>query len=607
MTNTLKGKISLIYGSLLILTALVGFAGFYNLYRLEKAVDSLMTDNYKSINASARMLETIEGQDGAVLTSISIDSRKGSELFMDLQTAFIKWYQVEVNNVTEQGEKKLIEDIGNRYDLYIKDFSELQRIRSQSGEEGALLFYDNTMLLRFNRIKQELAEVSRLNELAMFQGKNLAAAKTKQSMYFLLGLSFTAVIGGYAAARHFVNRFLNPLKQLTESISRVKAGELNQELVLHSNDEAGKLAEEFNRMTKRLQSYEKSTKGQLIAEKNRSMAIVKSISDPLLVLDAEYRIVLTNHAFERFFNLAEPDVLGKHFLEAVLNGEIFSHISDTVRSGAEHREKIFQLHGGYDHYFNVVVVSVKEPENNHGGLIVLFQNVTELKELERVKTDFVATISHEFKTPLTSILMAASMLSDSSLGHLDAEQLEIVETLKDDGEKLANLVNDLLELSRIESGREVYQFALCSLREVVEASAGSFADMAARRGVRMTVDIPEKLPPVVADAEKISWVVNNLIGNALKYTDAGDDISVSAEMDGQSVRIAVMDTGTGIMPEYIDHIFDKFYQARGGEGEARGMGLGLYAAREIVHAHGGGIWVESEPGAGSTFTFTLPL
>lgn len=605
--NTLKGKISLVYISLVVLIALVGFAGFFNLFRLEKAVDSLMTNNYKSINAAAKMTEAIERQDGAVLMSISVDSGKGMEVFMDGHANFIQWYQVEVNNVTELGEKKLTENIGRQYDRYVKCFSELQDYISYKNQKGALALYNSTMLPLFSQIEQNLAEISHLNETAMFRSKTEASSKTKTSMYFLLGLSLTAVIGGYAASRHFVSRFLNPLNQLSESISRVKAGELNQQLLVQTNDETGKLALEFNNMTQRLQNYARSTMGQLMTEKNKSMAIVKSISDPLLVLDTDYRIVLINNACEDFFDIVEADMQGRHFLEAIHNGEIFNHITSAVRTGTEQYERIIRLSRENDYYFNVVVAAVKDLESQNTGIIVVFHNVTELKELERVKTDFVATISHEFKTPLTSIMMAASMLSDSSMGMLNTEQQEVVEALKEDGEKLSILVNELLELSRIESGKAIYQFQSCLIQNIVKKSVKEFDNTASKKGIRVIIEKMDKLPPVYADFDKMNWVLNNLINNALKYTAAGDTVTIGAKLELPGVQIYVKDTGTGILPEYIGHVFDKFYQVKGGEIEVRGTGLGLYVSREIVRAHNGEIWVSSKPGEGSIFTFTLPV
>jgi signal transduction histidine kinase len=193
------------------------------------------------------------------------------------------------------------------------------------------------------------------------------------------------------------------------------------------------------------------------------------------------------------------------------------------------------------------------------------------------------------------------------MGALSTEQQEVVEALKEDGDKLASLVNELLELSRIESGRAIYQFEPCSANEIIVTSVRGFIEIAARRGIHLLTELAEELPLVEADFDKISWVVNNLINNALKYTDSGDSVTISTRGYMNAVCVSVKDTGIGILPEYIDHVFDKFFQVKGREIEVRGTGLGLYVSREIVNAHKGEIRVTSKPGEGSTFTFTLPV
>lgn len=607
MTRTLIGKISIVYVGLVFLIAVVGFAGFFNLYKMEKAVDNLMTNNYKSISAITKMLEAIERQNEAILMHVSMDRHKGMDLYTENYATFIKWFHVEENNITEEGEKKLVEALNRKYGNYIRLFSQLQEIRDGKGEAAAISYYDKTIMPVFYEIKQSLTGLADLNEKALFKSKEVAAKKAKQSMYFLLGLSLTAVAGGYGVSRYFVYKFLSPLNKLAESISKVKIGELNQQLDIQSDDETGKLAREFNEMTQRLQVYEKSTLGTLMAEKNKSMAIVKSISNPLIVLDANYRIVLLNNACENFFNINETNTTGRHFLEVIRNGEIFDHISATVESNEEHREKIIYINDETNYYFNVVVTAVKDPERKNTGLIVAFQDVTELKEIERVKTDFIATISHEFKTPLTSIIMATSMLEEGGMGALNSEQKEIVETLKEDGERLSNLVSELIELSRIESGNAVYKLEPCSVNTVAEVSIKEFIEAAEKKKIILTNNMDEGLPLVNADFEKIHWVMNNLINNALKYTKAGNYIAVSSRVDRDYVYITVKDTGTGIPPEYIDSIFDKFVQVKDRDIEVRGTGLGLSVAKEIVNAHKGEIWVKSELDIGSSFTFKLPV
>ncbi|HEY9062223.1 MAG TPA: ATP-binding protein [Pseudobacteroides sp.] len=608
MVNTLKGKISLVYIGLVFLIAVVGFTGFFNLYRLEKTVNNLMTANYKSISALTNAFEAIERQDSAMLIYISVDRQKGINLFTQSSTNFLKWFSIEENNITELGESDIVEGINNNYGTFVKLFSELQEVRNTNGEDASVAFYDNKIMPIFNKLKLQLRNLININEKAMFNSKTLANNNTKRSMNMLLLLSGLTIIGGLVLSIYFIKIFLGPLQKLSNGISKIKGGELYHHLDINTNDETGKLAEEFNQMTKRLKNYEQSTLGSLMAEKNKTMAIVKSISSPMLVLDNNYRIVLINNACENYFSISEENVLGKHFLEAIRNGEIFDHISGTIENSHDHNEKIIKTVKSDDeeNFYNVVVSTINDDEEQPISVIVTMQNVTELKELEKVKTDFIATISHEFKTPLTSIMMAASMLSEDGMGELNEVQKETVETIKEDGEKLSNLVSELLELSRIESGNAIYDFSPCSINLIVNESINNFISIAQKRDINLINELEIDLPLINADFEKIKWVMNNLISNALKYTNSGDFINIKSRIEKNYVFISVEDTGDGIPKEYIQKIFNKFVQVKGRDIEVRGTGLGLSVAKEIITSHKGKIWAESELDAGSIFTFSLP-
>ena len=607
MLKTLKGKISIIYVGLVILIAIVGIVGYVNLYKIEAAVDNLMTDNYKSISAATKMIEAVERQDSAILIYINVDKRKGIDQFSQNTNDFLKWFNVEDTNVTEMGEQDLVDKIQANYNVFSKLFSELQEIKNTQGVDAASVFYNNTVMPQFIKVTQNVKDLSTLNEKAMLASKQHATKQTKEYMSTILLISALAVTGGFIMAKFYASRILKPLQILTQSISRVKAGELNQQIIINSNDETNKLAKEFNEMTKRLQTYEKSTLGTLMSEKNKSVAIVKSISDPLLVLDTNYKIILINKACEDFFEVMESKTIGKHYLEVIRNSEIFDQISSLVEQNDEHREKILRIKKEQDYYFNVVITMFKDTESKNKGIIVALQNVTELKELEKVKTEFIATISHEFKTPLTSIIMAASMLSEGSMGEVNDEQKEVINSLKEDGEKLSELVNELLELSRIESGSAVYSFAPCSINAIVESSMKMFFDIAQKRNINLINEMNEDLPTVQVDFDKIQWVMNNLLSNSLKYTNAGDFITVSAVKKGKNILVSVKDTGAGIPAQFIERIFDKFVQVNGRDIEVRGTGLGLSVAKEIISAHKGEIWVKSELDSGSIFTFTVPV
>lgn len=608
MMKTLKGKVSLLYLGLVALIAVVGITASVNLFNLSRAINGLMIANYKSINAATKMAEAIERLDSAALIYINVNLQKGKELFSTNNEEFLKWYHIDANNITESGEKDLIGKIKTAYNSYVKLFLDVQEIRMNQGEEKANTFYNSTMVPEFTNMKDKLKELSLLNERAMFRSKDAATRNAQNSMYLVLGISIFAFMGGFGASRFFTNRFLMPITSLTQTMKRIKAGDLDQQADINTKDEIGELSIEFNNMTTRLQQYEQSTLGNLMSEKNKSLAIVKSISDPLIVLDPDYRVLLMNDAFEKIFNVDEKILMNKHFLEGIRNGEIFDFISSMFKSGsdAHQQQKFFlvQTTDG-DYYFNITVTVIKDNNANLSGMIAIFQNVTQLKELEKIRTDFIATISHEFKTPLTSIMMGTDVLADEGMGSLNEDQKQFIQAIREDSDRLAKLVNDLLELTRIETGRAIFKFKEYNIADIIECSIKPFYQLAELQDKNLYFNCSDDLPLVIADFEKITWVLNNLISNALKYTNAGDEISINASEKTDSIDITVKDTGMGIPEEYLDKVFEKFVQVKDGDMEIRGTGLGLAVVKEIIEAHHGKIRCESEIDLGSTFTFTL--
>jgi PAS domain S-box-containing protein len=487
-------------------------------------------------------------------------------------------------------------------------FSRLQEIRNRDGINQSANFYDTVMMPKFVKIKSELRSLTHLNEVGMFSAKDKATKSTHTLMYIILVLSSLAVIGGLILSIHSTNKFMKPLDTLIGITKAIKAGNWNQQINITTKDEIGELSAEFNKMTKRLHQYEQSALGKLMAEKNKSLAIVKSIPDPLIVLDTAYGISLLNDSCETFFEIKEEKVLKKHFLEAIRNEEIFEKVSGVFENKVKMNDKIIRIEKkGEDFYFNVIVNEIWDMEPRVTGLIVLLKDVTQLMQLEKARTDFVSTISHEFKTPLTSIIMGTSMVLNESLGTINEEQQDVLNAIKEDGERLTRLVSDLLELSRIESGSSVFNMEFCSIEAIAENAVRNFAIQAAHKNVTISTRMEGQIPGIIADHEKITWVFNNLISNALKYTESNDEILISISKKNNKLYVSVKDTGIGIPEEFQEKIFNKYVQVKEYDLEARGTGLGLAVVREIVNAHGGEIWCESKLETGSTFTFTLPL
>ncbi|AWI05700.1 ATP-binding protein [Clostridium drakei] len=608
MIKTLKGKISVVYICLVLMIAIVGFTSVLSFHIISKSIDGLMVNNYKSINAVNNMIEVIDVQNMDMLNYLN-NEQIGIDSFYKNGDEFYKWYNIEANNITESGEKNYVTKIKGDYTKYMVLFSKLQAIKNRQGTDKAFDFYNKQIITLYNNLKSELKGLSSLNEKAMFGGKDKVTNDTIVIMYIILGLSSAAVIGGFFISTFFINKFLKPIYTLTEGIKSVKEGELHKEISVASSDEIGLLSREFNNMTKRLQQFEYSNKGKLLKEKNKSIAIVKSISDPLIVLDTDYKMILLNNACEDIFGIKEEDVLNKHFLEGIRNGELYEYISSVYKEDNEKRsEKIMNIKvNGNDYYFNIISTAIQDRDSKAYGIVVLLQNVTKLKQLEKVKTDFMGTISHELKTPLTSIMMGLSLITDKKIGVLNEKQETIVDTMKDDGERLSSLITELLQLSKIESDKAVFTMEQCSIIGVIENCIKRFNDQALSKEVNLYYEGNEEFPKVTIDAEKISWTLNNLVSNALKYVNAGDEISIKAGVKDKKMYISVEDTGVGIPDEYQKIIFDKFVQVKDGNLEMRSSGLGLAIAKEIVEAHGGEIWCESILDIGSKFTFTLPI
>lgn len=568
-----------------------------------------MVDNYKSINASRQMLEALEEQNSILFDYMYSNNLPSAEAFNKKTSLFYKWFNIEENNITEKGEQQYVALIKYNYVKYQTSLPIIQKIRDTSGIPSSIRYYNQNYNNYYISIRSYLKNISTINETAMFKNKSNVTNSATNSMYVLILLSVIAIFSGFIIASFFTDKFLRPLYTLKNNMMAVKEGYMHQEVSINSSDEIGALSIEFNQMISRLDLFEKSTKGKLLQEKNKSLAIVKSISDPIIVLDTNFKVVLLNSACEYFFNIKEIDALNKHFLEIIRIGDIFDHIVSAYNSSADkYMTKIISLTvDGKDFYFDTIVTKVRDEVMNITGMIILFQNITKLKKLEKVKTEFVYMISHEFKTPLTSIMMGTSLIKNKSLGELNEKQLELVDTIEDDTERLSALVTDIIQLSKAESENDMFYFEKVSIYSIIEACVRTFYEQALSKDINILVTLDDNLPLVLVDTEKLSWVINNLISNSLKYTKPGGCITIIGNVMQNNLRIAVKDDGIGIPKEFIDKVFDKFVRLDNDIYDATGSGLGLSIAREIVETHRGKIWCESTEGNGSCFIFTLPI
>ena len=393
-----------------------------------------------------------------------------------------------------------------------------------------------------------------------------------------------------------------------------KLGEGNFDTRAHvrGNDELSQLARDFNAMAGRLSEYRKSSLGDLLQAHLSMQAAIDSLPDPVVIFSVSGQLQNVNHAAETLLTLSaetgvkEPLKRVHESVRVVLE-RVRSHVLSGkgayVPRGFEDAVQLPTLLG--NRYFLPRGAPVYETRGVVIGATVILQDVTRLRRFEDLKNDLVATVAHEFRTPLTSLRRVVHLCTEQVAGPVTEKQAELLHAARDDCDRLQRMVDDLLDLSRIESGR-VELFPLpTAVSHLVHSAFEEHKQEAAETGLSLTMESSLAEARVLADHERIGHVFSNLIINAIRHTPKGGRVTLGAQEVNGAVRLTVTDTGKRIRKEYQTRIFEKLFRVP--DTEPRGAGLGLYIAREIVTGHGGDIGVESEPGTGTTFWFTLPV
>lgn len=612
MAKSIKYKISIIYVSLIIIMLLLGSISLFNMNEIRHSVNSLITTNYNSIKRIAIMEEALNEQQTAIFTYIYEDNKNQSIVeFNKLIQKFDAAYKEEFSTIIIPKEMTIINNINANYILFKDKFEYLKKFDLYDKEQyiQAKKYYYEDLLPQIKLTKISLDNLRKSNETALFARRDEATKVIEGSINALIVLFSLATVISLVTFKYYTNRLIKPICDVTENIMSIRQGNMNRKAFVDSGDELGILCQEFNNMTQRLTEFEQSTMGTLMEERNKTLAITMSITEPLVILDEFSRVTLMNYSFEKLFNIKLEDSIGKHFLELMSGTNFIDEISKIKFHSSEFTEKIICIDSNNAaKYYNVMVTPFSyKATGDKNGVIVVFYDITEIKSLDKARIDFIATISHEFKTPLASIVMGTDLLSLDIIGELNEEQKEIVQTLCDDSQRLCTLVNDLLELSRIESSSNVYRYESCNIESIIEKSLNQFYYPAKLKEKRIKTCFGPDLPNIIADSSKIGLVINNLVSNAMKYTNENDLITISAEYKDNLIYVSVADNGVGVPPEFTEKIFEKFVQLDRCDIEARGTGIGLAASRDIITAHGGKIWCESNLEEGSCFTFTLPL
>lgn len=414
----------------------------------------------------------------------------------------------------------------------------------------------------------------------------------------LIALICTIIVG-YVA----VTRLVGPLEQITSSAYDMAGGILDSEIMVdtENENEFDELATSINVMAKQL----RQNLNRMSDERSRVKAILDSMGDGVLALDAEGRVLLINPKLATYFNIEEKNCVGKKVID-VINNDGLERLLQEVLINKTPLSSELKIVLTTPKIFKVFATPLKSRGDHQGGVVALVSDITERRQLEIMRTDFVANVSHELKTPLTSINGFLETLIDGAVEDKKTAQ-HFLEIMKTETDRLMKLIDDLLKLSKLEYKRMVLDKTLINMTEIIKQVSLIFNSRAEEKGIKLTVDVCDNLPPVEGERDLLMQVMVNLVDNAIKYIPAGEKVHVKAEIKGKYVQVTVRDTGPGIPAESLPRLFERFYRVdRARAREAGGTGLGLAIAKHVVEVHRGEIWAESSP-QGTSFFFTLPL
>ncbi|BBO76207.1 PAS domain-containing sensor histidine kinase [Desulfosarcina widdelii] len=607
---TLKNKILIGHGIPYLLMGLVVIWAVVNLLSLGKATDGILSENYRSILAAENMVDALERQDSGILILHLGNAVSGIAQFRKNEAVFLQWLARAKDNITILGEDELVRSIEADYAVYRSHFSKLTDLQSFSETVDTVAGYQTTTYPLFSKVRNACIDLRDLNEKTMYAASLKASQVAKKAIWSTVGVAAVTLFIALAFSILLAQRIIQPIRHFVNASRRISKGDYAVKIPVGTHDELGHLAEEFNSMATQVDQYHKMNIDQIIAEKNKGEAILSSIEDGLVVFDVTLGVTGINPAARRLadfgFSEKKPLLCADIFHDPIICDLVRKVVETGISPVTSDEQRVLTIEqDGKARQYLCTVTAIRGKDRSLSGAILLLRDVTRLKEVERLKSEFVMAASHELRTPLTSLGMSVDLLLEHAVQGLAKKDIDLLQAAHEEVHRMKALVNDLLDLSRIEAGRIDLEFECVPVSILFDHAEAVFKNQTDMKEVSLTSELAGGMPMVRADANKITWVLSNLISNALRYVSKGGHIGLSAYRIGPHVHLSVQDDGPGIPPEYQSKIFQKFVQVKGQE--TGGTGLGLAICKEIVRAHGGAIWMESSAGQGSTFIFTLPV
>lgn len=573
----IKTKLNAGVGLLFFMIIVLSTLGGWFIYQLKKDTQNILAANYNTLQYSRNMLLSLE--------------EIGKEPFA--LSEFQKNLDLQRQNITESGEKEATQNIHEH-------FSELQNDQGNYSLHSA--------------IRKDIAELMQLNMNAI-QIKSGIANTTAQNAIAVISIAGTlCFLIAFILMVNLPANISNPIRELTSSIHQIANQNYRQRVQFESNSEFGELAKSFNTMAEKLQEYSESRIDKILKGKKRIETLIDNMHDAVIGIDENRKVLFVNDEALKISGLKKENFVGKLIQDvAVSNDLVRDLIKEIINPDVEKNPaellKIFVE--GKENYFEKEILDIKviptgEKESSFIGQVIMLRNITPFKELDLAKTRFIGTVSHEFKTPISSIQMGLQLLENEKIGSLNEEQQKLVKGIDDDTLRLLKITGELLNIAQLETGVSQLNIRPFKINGMIEEVIKTNKSAADKRQISIHTDVDTTLDIINADQEKTLWVLNNIVSNAIRYSYEQSKVIIKVErLNSEHVKFSVTDRGLGIEEQYLKHIFTRYFRVPGTKTE--GTGLGLSISKEFIEAQGGSISVESEIGNGSIFSFILKI
>ena len=566
----IKTKLRLGFGLLFLLIVLLAAVATTSIYSLKNDTNNILHDNYNSLIYAKSMMQNLNDPEN--FNSKSFERKLANQEL----------------NATEQGEKELNQQIRDKFDTY------------KAGNHSSELLKD---------IRISLLEVMEMNMQAIEIKSEFAEKTANQSILLIVFTGIACVFIAFNSLITIPSNIANPIQKLTNSIKEIASNNYKERVYLDKKDEFGDLALSFNTMASKLEEYNESHLATILKQKTRMETLINNMHDVVIGLDEQMQVIFANDEAVKVTGLTAKQMVNKAGKDLALHNDLIRLLLQNIETDIKKDEKPLQIivdekeQFFTKEIFHIEIIPTGETIKQVVGHVIILRNITEFKELDAAKTRFIATVSHEFKTPISSMEMSLQLLRNKQIGSLNNEQNDLVTSIDDDVHRLLRITKELLNLTQIESGSIQMNKTKIFPIEILENAVKANQTLAEQKNLVIETNIPNHLESIEVDLEKTALVLSNLISNAIHYSHENAKIWITIEQTMTETLFRVKDEGIGIPIEFLPKVFDRYFRVPGTHKE--GTGLGLAISKEFIEAQKGKLDVLSEYGAGSEFIIKL--